>query len=1099
MKSILTNFFALAAVVLAASIAHATVSGSWTYILNSSDQAILKACDPKTKGAVAVPAKIDGYPVIALDGTFSKCKYITSVVIPRSVVLVGVDAFYKCERLKSIDFEDYTYGVRFEGPCFKGASKVKRLVLPLGSTFSDSFLAGSSITELEVLDLSPSTAIDNLDLALTHRNTRGDLDVKVKTLIVPNGADYYEWATDLIDFFKSSKHKLGFQYPRAWVSTVAEGGGTLKVGSQTYNGTVAVKPGTKVSFVAKGASGYTPQDTTVDINGTVTTYRLANSRTVTMGTSDVTFSATFVKTSAERAKLDAVADGLKLTPADFTVDGVACCRGWLYQVFSRKLAGLETVLSKTTCTITGLPKGLALMKGSDGYYYIQGVPTSKVNFSEAPAYVTLKSLSGYVRVVRLNLDVQVQKYSPTQKSHHSLCTTSATGSLSLGADYAGYTPVSLPSGISYNPTTKALSVSVNAENVGFRTIVFQKEEIDPSTGSPVTVKRYVNLQVSDNYLPGNKNAAFSSLANFQLNVGEESPLKDCSAVFSGGTDSAAIVGLPTGLKFDRSTLMITGRPTKTGVFNSVFSMNYGGTAYRKVVPWRVFAKDWKTTGLLAGVNPGATGQTQKNGVITMLAGMSFPKTNGSYDLHSSETKATMSVSGLPKGLSLVKTAPGEFTISGRATATGKSIVTIKATANGVTKTERIAYDVIDNPLKGSYRGSIFTPYVGAGAVSMSVAANGLATMSITEGKTTTKVTAYPKFRSGYVWDQSKPTEGDFTLAFPIKANKTLKTKARTVRVGFKSLQLNGVVQHRCGPQSAFSVETDDGASSKGTAYSFTCYPVISGEALTAHSFYKSAWRCDATTFAYDTNGTGWDERILSTARFDWAGGKVKVFARLPLGKTYSATLPIVADFHASDTWTFSGETSWRSLIVAPVVATDADGAVYSVILPCDPSEKNTGWDTATEVYSGCTRQPWHILYAEKKDYWPNTYWDKNACFCYGVRSNKLFEASPATYVGSTPTLDGCHGSLGSWTYSTVCEASANALFVGASIPQNLVPFTYDKSTGLFKMTFVRSGRTYTFEGVPVSADGKTMPTQFRGLMSYKNSSKTYWGVGSLHL
>lgn len=216
--------------------AFAAVSGPWTYALNSLDEVILSACDPKTKGEVVVPSTIDGHPVVTLERTFRKCKKITSVVIPPSVAFVGNETFAKCEKLKSVVFEDYSYGVRFGTRVFDDAAKVKSLTLPLGSTFVDDFLVGSSVAELEILEDMPGSGIANLDAALTAKNSKGNLGVAVKRLIVPHKAIASDWFAALPGFFSLKKRTLSIQHPRAWVVSVAEGGGYLKYGGKKYIG-----------------------------------------------------------------------------------------------------------------------------------------------------------------------------------------------------------------------------------------------------------------------------------------------------------------------------------------------------------------------------------------------------------------------------------------------------------------------------------------------------------------------------------------------------------------------------------------------------------------------------------------------------------------------------------------------------------------------------------------------------------------------------------------------------------------------------------------------------------------------------------------------
>ena len=68
------------------------------------------SCDRAIKGDYIIPDTIDGYPVTSIGKSFSPasrwafegCENLTSIVIPNSVTLIGIDAFSSCYNLKKI-------------------------------------------------------------------------------------------------------------------------------------------------------------------------------------------------------------------------------------------------------------------------------------------------------------------------------------------------------------------------------------------------------------------------------------------------------------------------------------------------------------------------------------------------------------------------------------------------------------------------------------------------------------------------------------------------------------------------------------------------------------------------------------------------------------------------------------------------------------------------------------------------------------------------------------------------------------------------------------------------------------------------------------
>ena len=86
-------------------------------------------CDEKFEGAMEIPSRLDGVPVVEIGKeAFSKRHSLKSVAIPDSVEVVGEAAFAECGRLQELHLGA---GIKkIEKGAFSDCSSLRRVVLP---------------------------------------------------------------------------------------------------------------------------------------------------------------------------------------------------------------------------------------------------------------------------------------------------------------------------------------------------------------------------------------------------------------------------------------------------------------------------------------------------------------------------------------------------------------------------------------------------------------------------------------------------------------------------------------------------------------------------------------------------------------------------------------------------------------------------------------------------------------------------------------------------------------------------------------------------------------------------------------------------------
>lgn len=553
-------------------------------------------------------------------------------------------------------------------------------------------------------------------------------------------------------------------------------------------------------------------------------------------------------------------------------------------------------------------------------------------------------------------------------------------------------------------------------------------------------------------------------------------------------------GLPSGLagawQLGRQTtdygnlFEVNGAPkTRVDVVNSpIFVTIKGASGYSRVACVRLSVTDG--TADVANFTASSTG-TQTYNVTTrtlsVLAGLNYPNdaASVSYDVPSGWSISAVKKT-LPAGVKLVKTGKTTYVLSGRPTKPGTYVVEVVFTKGKTKQYARLAYQVYAHPLKGNYRGYVNTPGVGCGPVTMAVDAAGKATVSFTEKSTKTTVkNVYPALKAGTLWDSSSPLVGQFTYAF--KVPKRGKIPARTLKLAYAtdtSSGVSGVAHVRSGPEDSFSLTSSSG---KGDAERVRCFPQVTAAAAKASTFYSSSDKRDYGSFSILLNGGVSDyttgEAIWATAFYDWSKASVTVKGRLPAGKAFSVSVPMVSAYRLNSSWSKFTEMNYHAIAAAPFFVSDADGRPYLLKLPTDPS-------VVTASPAGCD---------------PNGFFRLDAALgsitaiSGSVNFNKeKFKTSPKYDLKNyTPTLrmafDG-----GYWSTSDAFSTVLDTNFLTITIDGVANDYTFDPATGLWKFSFVSGGVTYTFEGVPRSS------YDFCGMVGATVNKKTYsWGAARI--
>ena len=539
-------------------------------------------------------------------------------------------------------------------------------------------------------------------------------------------------------------------------------------------------------------------------------------------------------------------------------------------VYSVKAYGLPSGLKLKYNAAKKDKKGKVIVKAKTDWW-IEGVPTAALDAKTNPMYLAVtvgKKTTWYP----IAFSVRAQKV--TDLGTFTVGTAFNETGWIPGLAGGGWSVSGLPKGLKYtanivykDPKKKSKGIKYAADTTygklsaaGLYTITAKKKK----GGFYETLKFRVLVNPAGEFTTRN----FTAYETFAT-------MKD--------TSWKAVSGLPAGLKFTAKKYTVSGKITKAGTFAVTFTPKKG-KAWTEM--WIVAANP---AGPALGFNTtGETSMSVLQGQKGKLNEITFP------------ADGTVSVSGLPKGMKLVKNADGTYALGGVPSVTGTFFVTVKATKNGQTVTQRVAVTVKANPLKGTYYGYSVSKdgKYQYRTASLTIAASGKATLKYTEGSKTYTLTTAAGEISG----------SEAGYRFVQKADTKKKIPARTVMVGISFTD---------------TIAIGDWAACAGTVWDYPSRINEGGVFKVASVSFVNALRTDPETgFASKatyvlTSKADPAEVIYATYAYSSSTGKFTVKGMLPRGKAFSATVSAVT----------SG-----NLMLAPISAVDADGTRYLLLL-----------------------------------------------------------------------------------------------------------------------------------------------------------------------
>ena len=461
--------------------------------------------------------------------------------------------------------------------------------------------------------------------------------------------------------------------------------------------------------------------------------------------------------------------------------------GTAYSVVAYGLpAGLKLKYNAAVTKKRG--KKTVVVKPAKVEWWIEGVPTAKLDFFENPPYLVI-TVNG--AAVTAPLPIQVAAQEVTELPDLVL-------GQSLNEQYylqgvgAGWTVSGLPTGLKY--ATKKVTKTTGSGRKKVTTTVAEAYSVYGKTTKAglftITAKKkvgafYETLKYRVLVKPAAVNESLFGEDLTNITTMAYVPVEwlltnDVSAV---GGKVVKVTGLPTGLSFAASDVYsdkkkknlkqkgqtIVGKPTKPGTYVVTFTKNVKEKVKGKTktvaktaqILWVVTQNDAE---LSLGFN--TVGGVIESGVVGLKYAdlMSFSATSN----------ATVTASGLPAGITLANLGGGQYAFTGFAAKAGTYLVTVKATLNGKAVTQRVALKVDALPAwaKGTFNGYVAgTDY----------ATNGLATITVSaagkvSGKFYDRGTNWTFTAASYTgYDDAAPA---YTVPIEAKFSYTVKEKVK---------------------------------------------------------------------------------------------------------------------------------------------------------------------------------------------------------------------------------------------------------------------------------------------------------------------------------
>ena len=395
----------------------------------------------------------------------------------------------------------------------------------------------------------------------------------------------------------------------------------------------------------------------------------------------------------------------------------------------------------------GLPAGLKLMsnkavkdkkgkitKKANVEWWIEGVPTAALDFFTNPPYLVI-TVDGDTRTEMLPVDVKEQEVIDLGELELGQSINTNGWLAGVGA---GWTVSGLPTGLKYatkkvtkatgsgkkkvtTTVAEAYAVYGKATKAGLFTITVKRK-----TGAFYETMKYrvlVKPAPVDTALFGEELTNITTMAYVPVEWDLTGDGGHAGRVPLPVVENVAkVAGLPVGLTFaakntyayanakkktgkylKQAGQTIVGTPTKPGTYVVTFTKNVTtGTGKKKKTVAKTAQILWTVTANDANLELGfnTVGGVIEGGTVGLKYGdlMAFDATEG----------ATVTASGMPAGITLANLGGGSYAFTGFTTKAGTYLVTVKATLNGKTVTQRVALKVDGLPswAKGTFNGYI---------------------------------------------------------------------------------------------------------------------------------------------------------------------------------------------------------------------------------------------------------------------------------------------------------------------------------------------------------------------------------------------------------
>ncbi len=453
---------------------------------------------------------------------------------------------------------------------------------------------------------------------------------------------------------------------------------------------------------------------------------------------------------------------------------------------------------KTTKTV--------VVKPAKVEWWIEGVPTTAVDFFTNPPYLVI-TVGGVAGVHALPIEVLPQNV--TELEDLALGQT-VNEQFYLPGVTNGWTVSGLPTGLKYTAkriteklksgkqtktVTKALPYSVYGKTTkaGLFTITAKKK-----VGAYYETMKYrvlVRPKAPDAAVFGEELTNITTMAYVPVKWDLTGDGGHAGRVPLPVVENVAkVAGLPGGIVFaakdtyaysnpkkktgrylKQAGQTIVGTPTKPGTYVVTFTKNVTtGTGKNKktvaktaLILWTVTAND---ANLELGFN--TAGGVIEGGTVGLKYGdlMAFTATDG----------ATVTASGLPKGIALANLGDGNYAFTGFTEKAGTYLVAVTATLNGKTVTQRMALEVDGLPswAKGTFNGYI----AGADGATNGLAAITVSSVGKISGKFQEGGTNWTFTAASYTgYDNAVPAYSVPVVAkYAYKATEIVKGKKKTV-------------------------------------------------------------------------------------------------------------------------------------------------------------------------------------------------------------------------------------------------------------------------------------------------------------------------------